>query len=212
VFLDRDGTMVHDTGYLSRLEELRWYPFTVDAIRLLNRAGFLVFVTTNQGGVGLGFYPESFVHQVHEIMHETLTTAGAEVHGWFYCPHHPRATIESLRVECACRKPLTGMIRQAQAKFDIDLPRSFVVGDKMTDLGLAQAAGAQGIMVRTGHGEAEIARLGGAVPGAALIADDLMAATAWMLDRVAVDEVAGGRGTGGGRTGGGRVFRPGVTE
>jgi len=199
VFLDRDGTMVHDTGYLSRLEELRWYPYTIDAIRLLNRAGFLVFVTTNQGGVGLGFYPESFVLQVHEIMHEALAAGGAHVHGWFYCPHHPRATIEALRLDCDCRKPNTGMIRQAQAKFDIDISRSFVVGDKITDLGLAYAAGAQGVLVRTGHGEAEIARLGSDIPGAALIADNLMEATAWMLDQTVAAH-------------GGRVFRPGESE
>jgi D-glycero-D-manno-heptose 1,7-bisphosphate phosphatase len=181
VFLDRDGTMVHDTGYLSRLDELRWYPYTIDAIRLLKRAGFLVFVTTNQGGVGLGFYPEAFVSEVHDIMAATLESAGTQVDGWFYCPHHPRAAIEALRVECECRKPRAGMIRQAQALHPIDLSRSFVVGDKMTDVGLATSVGARGILLRTGHGEAEIARLGDVVPDAVLVAADLMEATSWML-------------------------------
>jgi D-glycero-D-manno-heptose 1,7-bisphosphate phosphatase len=184
VFLDRDGTMLHDTGYLSRLEEMRWYPYTIDAVRLLNRAGFLVFGTTNQGGIGLGFYPEAFVHHVHEIMDRTLTDAGAQVHGWFYCPHHPRATIESLRLDCDCRKPLAGMVRQAQARFQIDLSRSFVVGDKLTDVGLAQSIGVPGILLRTGHGEAEITRQGGTVKGAALVADNLMEATAWILSQM----------------------------
>jgi D-glycero-D-manno-heptose 1,7-bisphosphate phosphatase len=181
VFLDRDGTMVHDTGYLSTLEELRWFPYTIDAIRLLNRAGFLVFVATNQGGVGLGFYPEAFVHEVHEIMAARIAAGGARVDAWLYCPHHPRATIEALRIDCRCRKPHGGMVQQAQARFEIDLPRSFVVGDKLTDVGLARTIGARGILVRTGHGDGEIARKGGEVPHAALVADDLMAATAWML-------------------------------
>jgi D-glycero-D-manno-heptose 1,7-bisphosphate phosphatase len=190
VFLDRDGTMVHDTGYLSRLDDLRWYPYTIDALRLLKRAGFLVIVTTNQGGVGLGFYPESFVTEVHAIMDAAIVAAGAEVDGWFYCPHHPRATIDALRIECDCRKPLAGMVRQAQAKFDIDLARSFVVGDKMTDVGLAASAGARGVLVRTGHGEDEIRRTGGTAPGAAFVATDLMEATAWMLAQAAAERVA----------------------
>jgi D-glycero-D-manno-heptose 1,7-bisphosphate phosphatase len=190
VFLDRDGTMVHDTGYLSRLEDLRWFPYTVDALRLLKRAGFLVIVTTNQGGVGLGFYPETFVTEVHRIMDASIVAAGGQVDGWFYCPHHPRATIDALRVECDCRKPLGGMVRQAEAKFAIDLSRSFVVGDKMTDLGLAASVGARGILVRTGHGEHEIMQQGGTAPGAAFVATDLMEATAWMLVQAAAERSA----------------------
>lgn len=181
VFLDRDGTMVRDTGYLSRLADLQWFPGTIDAIRLLNRAGFLVMVTTNQGGVGLGFYPEAFVTEVHGIMDRSIAAAGGRVDGWFYCPHHPRATIDALRVDCECRKPRDGMVRQAQSRFAIDLSQSFVVGDKVTDMGLAASVGARGILVRTGHGDAEIQRLGGAMPGAAFVANDLMAATAWLL-------------------------------
>ena len=181
VFLDRDGTMVHDTGYLSRIEDLRFYPYTIDAIRLLKRAGFLVFVTTNQGGVGLGFYPETLVGRVHAVMEDAILAGGGRIDGWYYCPHHPRATIDALRVDCDCRKPLGGMVRQAQAQFDIDLERSFVVGDKMTDLGLATTIGARGVLVRTGHGDAELHREGGTAPGAAFVALDLMEATSWML-------------------------------
>jgi D-glycero-D-manno-heptose 1,7-bisphosphate phosphatase len=184
VFLDRDGTMVHDTGYLRTLEELQWFPYTIDAIRLLNRAGFLVFVATNQGGVGLGFYPEAFVHQVHEIMAARITASGGHVDGWLYCPHHPKATIDALRIDCDCRKPSGGMVRQAQERFDIDLERSFVVGDKFTDVGLARSVGARGILLRTGHGAGELARHGGVAPHAALVADNLMEATAWMLGQM----------------------------
>jgi D-glycero-D-manno-heptose 1,7-bisphosphate phosphatase len=181
VFLDRDGTMVHDVGYLARHADLRWYPYTVDAVRLLNRAGFLVFVTTNQGGIGLGLYTEVFVQELHAAMAATLDSGGAHVDGWFYCPHHPRAHVPAYQLECECRKPRPGMIRRAAEQFDIDLTGSFVIGDKAADVGLATAAGARGVLVRTGHGADVLDAHGGTVPGAAHVAADLMAAVAWVL-------------------------------
>ncbi len=182
VFLDRDGTMVRDVGYLSRLDDLYWFPYTVDAIRLLNRAGFLIFVTTNQGGIGLGFYSEEFVQKAHAEMDAFIAAGGGRVDGWFYCPHHPRAIFDALRVTCTCRKPEPGMVRQAQERFPIDLDRSFVVGDKAGDLGLARSIGARGVLVRTGHGEAELARLGPAAADAH-VSTDLMEATSWILEQ-----------------------------
>ena len=181
VFLDRDGTMVRDVGYLSRLEDLHWFPYTVDAVRLLNRAGFLVFVTTNQGGIGLGFYPEAFVQRTHQEMAAFITAGGGRVDGWFYCPHHPRATIDALRVTCDCRKPEPGMVRQAQQQFAIDLAHSFVVGDKAGDLGLARSVGARGVLVRTGYGELELARMSGGASYASHVCADLAEATSWIL-------------------------------
>jgi D-glycero-D-manno-heptose 1,7-bisphosphate phosphatase len=181
VFLDRDGTMVRDVGYLSRREDLHWLPYTIDAIRLLNRAGFLVFVTTNQGGIALGFCSEAFVRQTHDEMSAFIASAGGRVDGWFFCPHHPLARDRSLRIDCECRKPNSGMIRQASERFPIDFPRSFVVGDKIADIDLAAGVGARGILVRTGYGEAEVIRHNGDVPGAAYVAAELMDATTWIL-------------------------------
>jgi D-glycero-D-manno-heptose 1,7-bisphosphate phosphatase len=180
-FLDRDGTMIHEAGYLGRLDDLRWFPWTADAVRLLNRAGFLVCVTTNQGGIGLGLYTEAFLHDLHARMAATLEAAGARIDGWFHCPHHPSAIVERLRVDCTCRKPQAGMIRQAADRFEIDLARSFVIGDKLADVGLAGNAGARGILVRTGYGDDVYRAHGGQVPGAAHVAADLMEATAWLL-------------------------------
>jgi len=181
VFLDRDGTLIHDVGYLSRVEDMQWFPWAIDAVRLLNRAGFLVCVTTNQGGIGLGFYDEPLVHQVHELMSADLATAGARIDGYYFCPHHPRAVRDDLRAECECRKPKPGMIRQAQAAFQIDLSRSFVVGDKLADVGLASSVGVPGLLVKTGHGESELARHGGTMPGAAFVADTVFEAVSWIL-------------------------------
>jgi D-glycero-D-manno-heptose 1,7-bisphosphate phosphatase len=98
VFLDRDGTMIRDVGYLSRREDLEWFPWTLDAIRLLNRAGYAVVVVTNQGGIGLGLYQEDFVRGIHEEMAAAVADSGGRVDGWYYCPHHPQATIAPLRM------------------------------------------------------------------------------------------------------------------
>ena len=181
VFLDRDGTMIHDVGYLNRLEDLRWFPWSVDAIRMLNRAGFAVCVTTNQGGIGMGFYDEAFVQRTHAEMSATLASAGGHIDGWFYCPHHPRAVDPALRLDCECRKPKPGMIHQATQRFDLDLAGSFVVGDKMADVGLGNAVGARSILVKTGFGLTEVSRYNGEIPGAAYVADTLAEAVSWIL-------------------------------
>jgi D-glycero-D-manno-heptose 1,7-bisphosphate phosphatase len=194
VFLDRDGVLLYDVGYLARLEDLRWYSCAIEAVRWLNRAGFLVFVATNQGGIGLGLYSEPFVRSTHDAMATILEAGGARVDGWFFCPHHPRATIDSLRITCDCRKPGPGMVQAAQAAYPIDLTRSFVVGDKATDMGLAERVGARGVLMRTGRGEAELARAGGTIRPA-WIAPDLAAATAWMI---AADRECGERHQAGG--------------
>lgn len=181
VFLDRDGTMIHDVGYLSRREDLKWFSWTLDAIRLLNRAGFAVCVTTNQGGIGLGFYEEQFVKDLHVEMGATIAAAGGRIDGWYYCPHYPTAVIERLRMDCDCRKPKPGMVRQAAAELDLDLPASYVVGDKIADVGLAKAVGAKGVLVKTGHGDAEVRRHSGVVPDAAAVSHTLAEAVSWIL-------------------------------
>jgi D-glycero-D-manno-heptose 1,7-bisphosphate phosphatase len=181
VFLDRDGTMIHDVGYLRRLDDIRWFPPTIDAIRLLNRAGFLVCVVTNQSGIGRGLIAPEFVPAAHRTMGAALEAGGARVDGWFYCPHHPHAEVTQYRAVCECRKPAPGLIHQACAQFPIDLARSFVIGDKPIDVGLGVAVGARGILVRTGYGEEAVEAHGGTVPGAAFVAADLMEATSWLL-------------------------------
>ncbi|MEZ5319117.1 MAG: HAD family hydrolase [Vicinamibacterales bacterium] len=182
VFLDRDGTMIREAHYLSRREDLHWFPATIDMIRLLNRAGYLVFVTTNQGGIGLGLYDETFVVETHQEMDATIRAGGGHVDGWFYCPHHPNAVIDDLRLDCECRKPRTGMIERARAAHAIDLARSFVVGDKLNDVRMAEAVGATGILVRTGHGADIAERQRDALPAGTRIASDLAEATMWMID------------------------------
>jgi len=180
VFLDRDGTVLEEAGYLDRLERLVFFPFAIDAVRLLNRAGFAVVIITNQSGVGRGMYEEAFVIRAHQVVDERVGAGGARIDGYYYCPHHPEAEVEKYRLDCDCRKPGPGMLRQAAADLDLDLARSFAIGDKWTDVQAGVAAGARGILVRTGYGRTSESSPKRPVEPAT-IADDLIAATAWIL-------------------------------
>lgn len=180
VFLDRDGTMIKEAGYLSRLEDVQWFPGTKDAIRLLNRAGYLVIVITNQGGIALGKFDDAFVRMVHGTMDAELAQSGAHVDGWYYCPHHPNGVIPELSGPCACRKPGHAMIINACADFEIDVARSWVIGDRERDVAMAPAVGARGILVRTGYGDEEAAR---ALPPGTLVVANLNEAVAEVLTR-----------------------------
>jgi D-glycero-D-manno-heptose 1,7-bisphosphate phosphatase len=180
VFLDRDGTLVHDVGYLSRLDQVTLYPFTIEALRLLAREGFKLVIVTNQAGVARGYFDEAFVQDTHRYLSERFAAAGVRVDGFYYCPHVPDATVEAYRRDCACRKPKPGLVRQAARDLDLALDRSFAVGDKWADVEMAGAVGARGVLVRTGYGATEEARPRAGVRAAA-IADNLMDATAWII-------------------------------
>jgi D-glycero-D-manno-heptose 1,7-bisphosphate phosphatase len=183
VFLDRDGTLIDEVGYLDRLERLALFPYSIDAVRLLNRAGFRVVVVTNQAGVAHGLLDERFVTDTHRYLDEKLSAAGARVDGYYYCPHHPNAAVEAYRIKCECRKPGTGMIRNAARDFGLDIARSFVVGDRWLDIEMAQASGASGILVRTGYGKTEESRPRDGVKADAIVGN-LMEATTWILRRL----------------------------
>lgn len=177
VFLDRDGTLIEEVGYLDRIDRVRLFPYSVDAVRLLNRAGFVVIVATNQAGVARGFFDEAFVEATHRSIAQTLAAGGARVGGFYYCPHHPQAAVESYRQACDCRKPQPGLLRRAAADHRIDLRQSFVVGDRVHDVAAGAAVGAQGVIVRTGHGDG----VEGAGHGAAAVTDSLIGAVSWIL-------------------------------
>lgn len=180
VFLDRDGTINEDVGYLTDVAQLRIYPFAPDAIRLLRRAGFAIVVVTNQGGVARGLMTPAFVEETHRRMAERLGRAGAHVDDWFYCPHHPEAVVPGLSTPCACRKPGTAMPLEAAARHGLDLARSWVIGDHWRDVQMGHAAGARAVLLRTGHGrDQEKWRPAGQRVEA--ICDNLMAAAAFVL-------------------------------
>ena len=186
IFLDRDGTLNEDVGYLDRLERLTLYPWSLDAVRLLRRAGYAVVVVTNQGGVARGLVSESFVEEARHVIERRLAAIGERLDGHYCCPHEPHAAVAAYRQECDCRKPRPGLVHRAARDLDLDLGRSFVIGDKWSDIGLARAAGARGVLVRTGYGRGQEHR---PPPGlrADAVADNLMDAASWVLRRPSVE-------------------------
>jgi D,D-heptose 1,7-bisphosphate phosphatase len=152
IFLDRDGTLNIDVGYLHRLEDLELYPWTGDALRLLKRAGYLLVVVTNQSGIAHGLIEQDFVPQCHAEMRRRLQAADADLDGLYFCNHHPRGSVTDLSIECRCRKPLPGMVEDAVRDLEIDPSQSWVIGDKWLDVNLGYAVGARSILVRTGWG------------------------------------------------------------
>jgi len=152
IFLDRDGTLNVDVGYLHALDQLELFPWTVDALRLLKRAGFALVVVTNQSGVAAGLIDEGFVEIAHRELQRRLEAEGAGIDGYYSCPHHPMGALEKFRAECRCRKPGPGMVEDAVRDLGLDPARSWVIGDKWLDVQLGQAVGARSILVRTGWG------------------------------------------------------------
>ena len=150
VFLDRDGTINEEVGYLTDLSMLRLIPGASAAIKRLNESGFKVVVVTNQSGVARGYFTESFVQETHERILQMLRDAGARVDGIYYCPHHPTTGNPLYTVVCDCRKPGTGLIDRAAQDLNIDTSISYVVGDRWSDVELGQRAGAHTVLVRTG--------------------------------------------------------------
>lgn len=180
VFIDRDGTLIEEAGYLNRLDRLVFFPYTVDAVRALNRAELAVVLITNQGGIAKGLLDEAFLEKAHGVIVDRLRAGGAVVDGIYYCPHHPHGTIEHLRVRCDCRKPQPGLLKQAARELDLDLARSFVVGDRVKDMEAGRAIGARTVLVRTGYGAEEEAAAAGT---AHAIVDTLIDASAWILQQ-----------------------------
>lgn len=141
VFIDRDGTMARDVNYCRHPEDFELFPNTARAIKLLNEHGFKVIVITNQSGIARGYFTKEALAQIHEKMKAELAKIGAWVDGIFYCPHHPDDN-------CDCRKPKPKLVLQAAKKHNIELERSFVVGDLELDIGLGKAAGCTTILLR----------------------------------------------------------------
>jgi len=154
VFLDRDGTLIDDVHYLSRIDQVQMLPGAAEALARLNTAGVLVVVVTNQAGVARGYFPEDRISEVHQHLNEVLAKFGASVDAYYYCPHHPDG-VGDYRQSCDCRKPKPGMLLTAAHDLDIDLTRSWMIGDKLSDIEAGAAAGCRTILVRTGYGETE---------------------------------------------------------
>ena len=183
VFLDRDGTIIEEVGYLDRPERVELFPWTIDAVRVLNRAGLAVVLVSNQSGVARGFFTEAVVDAVHQRMADLLNEGGARIDAYYYCPHHPDGKVPRYAQPCDCRKPGRGLVDRAVQELGIDPAKSFVVGDRWLDVALGRAVGAQSVLVRTGYGASEEDRQPADLAADAVV-DNLIAATSWILGRL----------------------------
>lgn len=186
IFMDRDGTLSHEVGYVNHPGRFRLYPWTVDAVRAINRAGWLAIVVTNQAGVARGYFPESVFDAVRDRLLDSLEAGGAHLDGFYACLHHPTVGKPPYRLDCECRKPRPGLLRRAQAELPVDLGASWVVGDRHSDLQLAWSVGARGALVKTGYGLGELTYLSPHWSRQAdLVAENLLEAVESVLGREA---------------------------
>lgn len=147
VFLDRDGTINVDRAYLSKIADFEYLPGVIEGLRMLQQAGFLLIVVTNQSGIARGYYTEDDFLRLNEWMLCDLRSKGIEISKVYYCPHHPNGKIEKYRKDCICRKPKLGMYEQAIQKFDIDLSHSYTIGDKLRDSALCETTECRGYLI-----------------------------------------------------------------
>ena len=160
VFLDRDGVITKEPPYYAhKINQLELIPNSAEAIRLLNESGFKVIVVSNQAGVARGYYQEKDIETYNNAMKGQLEEKGARIDAIYYCPHHPEAVIEKYKIDCECRKPKPGMLKRAEKDLGLDLKRSFLIGDKMSDIEAGYRAGCKTILVLTGQGNDELKKI-----------------------------------------------------
>jgi D-glycero-D-manno-heptose 1,7-bisphosphate phosphatase len=155
LFMDRDGTVSEEVGYVNHPSRFRVFPYAAEAIKLLNDHGWLAILVTNQAGVARGYFAEDIIVQVHERLRCDLETGSAKLDAIYYCAHHPSVGEPPYRLDCDCRKPKTGLIDRAARDFQIDLARSWMVGDRYGDIELARNAGLHSAFVLSGYGRGE---------------------------------------------------------
>ncbi len=160
VFLDRDGTINEQMGYINHLSRFVLLPGVAQAVRLLNEHGIPAVVVTNQSGLARGYFPPALLDAVHAEMERLLAAEGARLDGIYVCPHHPKAKVAQYRQSCRCRKPLPGLLEQAAADLHLDLARSFIVGDRWSDLECGVRVRATPVLVLTGYGQGELEYIG----------------------------------------------------
>ena len=182
IFLDRDGTLSHEVGYVNHLSRFRLLPYAVEAVRAINDSGRLAVVVTNQAGVARGYFPESLIHEVDETLRASMQAGGARLDAVYICMHHPSVGEPPYRQDCDCRKPRPGLLRRAETELGADLSRSWVIGDRHGDLELAWAGGARAALVKTGYGLGELTWHGSSWPRAPdLVAENVLEAVVRIL-------------------------------
>ncbi|MDT5294991.1 MAG: D-glycero-D-manno-heptose 1,7-bisphosphate phosphatase [Acidobacteriota bacterium] len=177
VFIDRDGTISEEVGYVNHVSRYRVFPFAAEAVRALNSAGRRAVLVTYQAGVARGYFAEEMIDKVHGMLTAELARGGARLDAIYYCPHHPTVGEPPYRFDCDCRKPKPGLILRAAAELRLDLARCWMVGDRYSDTELARNAGVRSAFVLTGYGRGELEHQSQAWPRRPnLVAENLLEA------------------------------------
>jgi len=183
VFLDRDGTLNKDTGYPASFQSIEIFHYSYEAVKKLNQAGLLAIVVTNQSGVGRGLIPENALDDIHRRMKETFASRGASFDGIYYCPFFASSSDPRFRRGAECRKPQPGMGLKAARELNVDLERSYMIGDKVEDILFGINLGAKPILLLTGSGRNSLKELRERSIHPVFVAEDLLIAVNWILDR-----------------------------
>jgi D-glycero-D-manno-heptose 1,7-bisphosphate phosphatase len=184
VFLDRDGTVNEQMGYINHESRFVLLAGAARAIRDLNRSGYLVIVVSNQSGVSRGYFPIDLVYQVNRKMRDLLAAEGAFLDAVYFCPHHERGVVPEFKKACECRKPGTGLFDRACRELPVDVSGSYVIGDRCSDIEFAERCGLPGILVETGYGLGEKQHVLPSSPVKPVhIAADLPSAATWILSK-----------------------------
>ena len=185
VFLDRDGTINEQMGYINHISRFHLLPDAAAAIKLLNDHKIPVVVVSNQSGLARGYFPVELLDQVHGKMNRLLADQDARIDSIYICPHHPEAKEEKYRVKCRCRKPAPGLLEQAARELNLDLKKSFLVGDRWSDMECAVNAGCRPILVLTGYGRGDLQYIG---PQRSVqpefVGENLLQAVQWIIDEL----------------------------
>lgn len=182
VFLDRDGTLNEEIGYLSRADDLLLIRGAGEAVRRINQAGMAAVVVTNQSGVARGYFEERALLSIHKRLRQELEKEGAYLDGIYICPHHPQGDVDGYRRVCQCRKPGIGMVREAERDLSLELSLSYMIGDHLNDVRMAVNAGMRSVLILTGHGSEEWERVDDAERSMPThVAGDITEAVDWIL-------------------------------
>ncbi len=156
VFLDRDGVVLKEVGYLDDFKKISFYKGNIEAIKLLRKYGFKLIVVSNQSGVARGYFTEDFVKKTHRLIQKKLKKHKTKIDAFYYCPHHIKdVKVKRYYKDCFCRKPKPGMVLKAKKRFNIDLSKSYLIGDKLTDIELGKNTGLKTFLLLTGFGKKE---------------------------------------------------------
>ena len=184
MFIDRDGTLTEEVGYVNHPSRLRLLPRAAEAVRRLNTAGTAAVVVTNQAGLARGYFSADVLRATNDTLVAQLKDEGAHLDGIYVCPHHPTEGSAPYRTTCDCRKPAPGLLLRAAAELNLELPASTMVGDKSSDLVPVRAVGARAVLVLTGYGRGEWEYRRAEFPVAPdHVAADLLDAVEWVLAR-----------------------------